>query len=128
MRYYWRERTREGPESDETSKKQNITAKKPIFFTKRQLHEYRQNPRNALRAADDDDGSESGYDPNADYEADVARLLAKRRMIDDLFNEDLHTWIFNNSQRPAIELDDEIERRRLALTTTCEPSKTRVDF
>lgn len=91
MRYYWRERTREDPESDETSKKQNITAEKPIFFTMRQLHGYRQNPRDALRAADDDDDSESGYDPNANYEADVTRLLAKRRMINDLFNEDLHT-------------------------------------
>ena len=52
IRYYWRERTREGQEGDGTSKKQNITAERPVFFDEQQLRTYRQNPRDALREPD----------------------------------------------------------------------------
>ena len=49
LRYYWRERTREGQEGDGTSKKQNITAEPLTYFDERQLRDFRQNPPDALR-------------------------------------------------------------------------------
>ena len=49
VRFYWRERTREGQEGDGTSKKQNIMTKETTFFNEVQLCAFRQNPRDALK-------------------------------------------------------------------------------
>ena len=95
--------------------KQNITAEKPMFFAERQLRDFKHNPRDPLRDLDAAEDPESGYEPDADYEKNVARLIAKKRMIDGmicLVRMDLEKWLFTHLLRPTAELNDGIERDR----------------
>ena len=107
LRYNWRERSREGPEGDGASKKQNKTAEKPIYFTRGKLRKYKQNPKDAIQAADQEDDEESGYETDAD-DKELLRLIAIGRAIwDDHFNLDIY---LKNKTSLTIEMLLEILR------------------
>ena len=112
LRYYWRKRFRDAQKSDDINKKQNITVESPTFFSERQLREYRVNFKDVLKAAKMKDESESKYKSDSVYEKKIARLIAKDRFVNDLFDLILNVYLHDHSPRLTTKLNDDIERGR----------------
>ena len=57
--------------------------------------------------------SELKYEFNLIYKKKVARLIAKNRFVNDLFNFVLNLYFHNHLSRFMIELNNNIERERI---------------
>ena len=57
--------------------------------------------------------NESKYKFNSVYEKEIARLIAKNRLMKNLFNFALNLYFHNYSSQFMIELNNDIERERV---------------
>ena len=57
--------------------------------------------------------NELKYKFNSIYEKEIARLIAKNRFMNDLFDFVLNSYFYNYSSRFMIELNNNIKRERI---------------